>query len=98
MALKKVNFKNSALDVSYILLNQNQEKTILFLHGWGANKELMKNAFGNFFKDYCHIYVDFPGFGGSSINEAVNSYDTKEITEEFLRSINKTPQIIIGHS
>jgi pimeloyl-ACP methyl ester carboxylesterase len=42
--------------------------------------------------------VDFPGFGNSSIQKAMNSYETKSVMEEFLRSINKNPQIIIGHS
>ncbi|MDR2635218.1 MAG: alpha/beta hydrolase [Campylobacteraceae bacterium] len=98
MAIKSVNFKNTQLDISYILSNTNQENSILFLHGWGANKELMKSAFGGFFKDYCHIYVDFAGFGNSSIHEAMNSYDMRDVISEFLRSINKNPKIIIGHS
>jgi pimeloyl-ACP methyl ester carboxylesterase len=98
MAIKRVNFKGTQLNLSYLLLNQEKEDSILFLHGWGANKELMKNSFKAFFKDYCHIYLDFPGFGGSSVNEAMNSYDIKKVTEEFLLVINKTPQIVIGHS
>ncbi|MDR0666709.1 MAG: alpha/beta hydrolase [Campylobacteraceae bacterium] len=98
MAVKRVDFKGAQLSFSYTLLNQEKENSILFLHGWGANKELMKNSFGGFFKDYCHIYLDFPGFGNSSINEAMDSYDIKEAAEEFLHSINKSPQIIIGHS
>ncbi|MDR0762344.1 MAG: alpha/beta hydrolase [Campylobacteraceae bacterium] len=98
MAIKKVNFKGTQFNFSYLLLNQEKENSILFLHGWGANKELMKNSFKAFFKDYCHIYLDFPGFGGSSINEAMNSYDIKEVVEEFLYSIDRIPQIIIGHS
>ncbi|MDR2790899.1 MAG: alpha/beta hydrolase [Campylobacteraceae bacterium] len=98
MAVKKVNFENMQLDISYLLLNQDKEKSILFLHGWGANKEIMKNSFGNFFKDYCHIYVDFPGFGNSSMQKAMNSHEIKSVMEEFLRSVKKNPQIIIGHS
>ncbi|MDR2081406.1 MAG: alpha/beta hydrolase [Campylobacteraceae bacterium] len=98
MAIKRVSFKGVQINFSYLLVNKEKEKSILFLHGWGANKELMKNSFGAFFKDYCHIYLDFPGFGGSSISEAMDSYDIKEAAEEFLRSINKAPQIIIGHS
>ncbi|MDR1007020.1 MAG: alpha/beta hydrolase [Campylobacteraceae bacterium] len=98
MAIKTVNFKGTQLNLSYLFLNQEREESILFLHGWGANKELMKNSFGTFFKDYCHIYLDFPGFGGSSVSKAMNSYDIKEIIKKFLHSIGKAPQIIIGHS
>ncbi|MDR0408714.1 MAG: alpha/beta hydrolase [Campylobacteraceae bacterium] len=98
MAIKNVIFNNTRYSLSYELLNHTCEKSILFLHGWGADKELMKRAFGGFFKNYCHIYLDFPGFGNSSIKEPLDSFGVKGIVREFLLSINKNPQIIIGHS
>jgi pimeloyl-ACP methyl ester carboxylesterase len=98
MAIKTVTFNSIEYRLSYELLNSSYDKSILFLHGWGANKELMKQAFGGCFKEFCHIYLDFPGFGGSSIVNALNSYEVKSITEEFLKAIQKKPQIVIGHS
>ncbi|MDR1977075.1 MAG: alpha/beta hydrolase [Campylobacteraceae bacterium] len=98
MAIKRVEYNGAELSLSYLLLNQDKEESILFLHGWGANKELMKNSFGDFFKDYRHIYLDLPGFGNSSINAALDSYEVKAVVEKFLRALNQTPQIIIGHS
>ncbi|MDR0579659.1 MAG: alpha/beta hydrolase [Campylobacteraceae bacterium] len=98
MAIKNIVFKSKQYSLSYELLNHTSKESILFLHGWGANKELMKIAFGGFLKEYCHIYLDFPGFGSSSIEEPLSSFDVRDITKEFLSSIGKNPQIIAGHS
>ncbi|MDR1614007.1 MAG: alpha/beta hydrolase [Campylobacteraceae bacterium] len=98
MAITTVSFENTQFVISYLLSNQDKKESILFLHGWGANKEIMSKVFSSFFKDYCHIYVDFSGFGNSSLPKAVNSYEIKGVMEEFLRSIKKNPQMIIGHS
>jgi pimeloyl-ACP methyl ester carboxylesterase len=98
MAIKNIIFNKVQYSLSYEILNHTCKDSILFLHGWGANKELMKNAFGEFFKDYCHIYLDFPGFGGSSIIEPLDSFGVRDIVKEFLSSLNKNPKIIAGHS
>ncbi|MDR1460089.1 MAG: alpha/beta hydrolase [Campylobacteraceae bacterium] len=98
MAIKNITSNKMQYSLSYELLNHTCEKSILFLHGWGANKELMKGVFGEFLKDYCHIYLDLPGFGNSSIIKAMNSFEVKNVVKEFLFSIGKNPQIIIGHS
>ncbi|MDR1285783.1 MAG: alpha/beta hydrolase [Campylobacteraceae bacterium] len=98
MAIKNVTVGKTQYSLSYELLNHTCEKSILFLHGWGADKELMKGVFGKFLKDYRHIYLDLPGFGNSSIKEALNSFDVKDIVKEFLSSIGKDPQIVVGHS
>ncbi|MDR2342008.1 MAG: alpha/beta hydrolase [Campylobacteraceae bacterium] len=98
MAIKNIVFKSKQYNLSYELLNHTSKESILFLHGWGANKELMRRAFGGFLNEYCHIYLDFPGFGNSSAKEPVNSFDVRDITKEFLCSIGKDPQIIVGHS
>ncbi|MWV62854.1 alpha/beta fold hydrolase [Helicobacter saguini] len=84
MAVKDVDFKGVAWRISYILVNNQAAKNIVFLHGWGSNKELMKLAFGETFKDFNHIYVDLPGFGGSPCEMVLNTYDYAKIIESFL--------------
>lgn len=96
MANIKVNTLNYALN--YELLNQNSSDFLLILHGWGANKELMKKAFADEFKDFCHLYVDLCGFGKSSICKALNSFEYAQILNEFLKQKQIKPQIIIAHS
>lgn len=96
MANIEVNTLNYALN--YELLNQNSSDFLLILHGWGANKELMKKAFADEFKDFCHLYVDLCGFGKSSICKALNSFEYAQILNEFLKQKQIKPQIIIAHS
>ena len=72
---------------------------IVFLHGWGADK----NSFlwvKNYFENYSLVFVDFPGFGESpEPQEPYNIFDyvckLKDLLDEFddLRSLT-----LVGHS
>lgn len=98
MAIKTVSLQNITYQLSYELLNINNPQTILFLHGWGSNKEAMKNAFKPCFKNYQHIYLDLPGFGHSSIQEPVGTEVYAMIVEAFLKQLGLRPSVIFGHS
>ncbi len=58
----------------------------------------MKKAFGGCFSEYCHIYIDMPGFGVSENENALQTADYKAILQLFLESIGKNPKMILGHS
>ncbi len=98
MAKKEILFQNSTYALSYEILNLGQAKTILFLHGWGSNKEIMKQAFGKTFSAYQHLYLDLPGFGHSSINGVINTQTYAQIVTLFLEALQIKPCMIIGHS
>lgn len=98
MAIKTFLFNDAKYQISYELQNSTIKKTILFLHGWGANKELMKSSFSNYFKDFCHVYIDLPGFGNSTLAKPLNSFEVKEIVNIFLKEIDKSADIVLGHS
>jgi len=98
MAIKTVSLQNITYQLSYELLNPQQPKVILFLHGWGSNKEAMKNAFKACFIDYQHIYLDLPGFGHSSIKEPIDTTIYAMIVEAFLKQLGLRPLAIFGHS
>ena len=99
MAIKEVVYKGKTFAISYEIKNPTQENSILFLHGWGSNKEVSKSAFYNLFNSYKHIYIDMPGFGKSkNQNEILTTIDYCQITKEFLKELNTTPKIIAGHS
>ncbi len=59
MAVKSINYKGREFEISYEIINPKKEKDILFLHGWGSNKEIMKSAFGREFEEFRHIYIDY---------------------------------------
>ncbi len=98
MAQKKINYSDDSFIINYEMINNDKEKTILFLHGWGSNKEIMKQAFGNYFKEYKHIYIDMPGFGKSPTEKVLKTVDYKNIVHSFLEEIKEEPVAIFGHS
>jgi len=97
VAIKKIEVDGKRFDINYEILNHKNQKNIIFLHGWGSNKEIMK-CFSENFKDFRHIYIDMPGFGKSSNNYVLNTFDYAKIIDEFLKNINVSKNIIVGHS
>lgn len=75
-----------------------ESKNIIFLHGWGSNKELMKKAFENAFLEYNHFYIDLPGFGKSPNEVLLSTHDYAKIVSLFTHSLDIVPHIVVGHS
>jgi alpha/beta hydrolase family protein len=98
MAVKEVKYGGKIYRISYETVNPANKDVALFLHGWGANKEIMKKAFGAYFKDLRHVYVDMPGFGASSMHGALATKDYAKIMKSFLDELGANPKIIFGHS
>lgn len=98
MASKSLIVDNKSFDISYEIVNPSCTKDIIFLHGWGSNKEIMKNVFSPFLKDFRHIYIDLPGFGKSSNDYELNTLDYVKITDAFLELLNSSKDVIAGHS
>jgi len=98
MAVKEVKYGGKIYRISYETVNPAHKDVALFLHGWGANKEIMKKAFGMYFNDFRHVYVDMPGFGASSMHGALATKDYAKIIKSFLDELGASPKIIFGHS
>ena len=98
MAVKEVKYGGKIYRISYETINPANKDVALFLHGWGANKEIMKKAFGAHFKGFRHVYVDMPGFGASSMHGALATKDYAKIIKSFLDELGASPKIIFGHS
>ncbi len=98
MALRRVEDEKGVFDISYDIFNPTSKSSILFLHGWGSNKDIMKQAFGNTLKEYRHIYIDMPGFGKTANDTALTTHDYARIVKLFLDELNIEPEVIAGHS
>lgn len=98
MAQRTIGYEGNEFEISYLFFNHNASKNILFLHGWGSSKELMKVAFIDTFKDFNHYYIDMPGFGNSPNSVVISTHDYANIINKFIASINVKIDIIIGHS
>ena len=98
MASKEINYKEQTFQLSYELVNPAQKEVLLILHGWGSNKEIMKQAFGKLLPEYKHIYLDMPGFGKSSNEMILTTEDYARIVNLFLETMQVKAKIAMGHS
>ena len=98
MATKNLIVDNKIFDISYEIVNPTAKKDIIFLHGWGSNKDIMKNIFSPYLKDFRHIYIDLPGFGKSLNNYVLTTTEYAKIIDELLKLLSSSKDIIAGHS
>lgn len=102
MAIKNVNYFDKEFNINYEIVNNTKDDIIVFLHGWGSNKEVMKKAFTSHLKEYKHIYIDMPGFGKSTNEYVLTTKDYANIMQIFLNELlpkNSIDSLIIaGHS
>lgn len=98
MALRDISVDSKQFSLSYKIIDNKSDSWVLFLHGWGATKELMESAFGARFQSLNHLYVDLPGFGGSDNNFVLDTELYARIMRKFLTSLQIAPKIIIAHS
>jgi len=98
MAIKSIQYKQNTLDVSYEIVNPTASVDIIILHGWGSNKNLMKQSFSPYMSTFRHIYIDLPGFGNSTCNVTLSTADYARVVELLMIHINASKDIILGHS
>lgn len=98
MAIKSIVYKQHTLDISYEILNPNAKMDLIVLHGWGSNKNLMKQFFSPYMDAFRHIYIDLPGFGGSTCNLALTTQDYARVVELLMIHLNASKDIVMGHS
>jgi len=98
MAKKEILHEGICYNISYEILNPTRPQTIVFLHGWGSNKEIMKQAFGTSLPQYRHLYIDLPGFGASSIEKVLDTGAYAAIIKNFLYACDSVPYALCGHS
>jgi len=98
MASKEITYKDKPFQLSYELANPAQEEVLLILHGWGSNKEIMKQAFAKTLPQYKHLYLDMPGFGKSNNDMILTTEDYGHIVQLFLEALCVKPVIAMGHS
>ncbi|NPA54957.1 MAG: alpha/beta hydrolase [Epsilonproteobacteria bacterium] len=85
------------LGIHYEMFNLQKDKSIIFLHGWGSNKEVMK-VFREYFDEYKLVFIDMPGFGKTPTNEIYTTAKYAQKLDEFLQSLGVDKYCIIGHS
>ena len=98
MAKKSLTLLGSNFDISYEILNKECTKDFVVLHGWGSNKNLMRQSFSKHLPEFRHIYIDMPGFGNSTTDIQLDTLKYAKILEEFFKIASIKKDIILGHS
>lgn len=87
------------VNLNYQRYGNIEGKTIVLLHGWGQNIDMMKPIGDRFTKDFDIVIFDLPGFGNSSEpKEFFSCYDYVELIHKALEELKVEKPIIIGHS
>ena len=98
MAIKEIVYNSIKYNISYEIHNKNALDTIIFLHGWGSNKEIMKASFIGLSEDFRLLFIDLPGFGNSSIEQSLQTREYADIIKLFLETLHVDTDIVFGHS
>lgn len=92
-------YKYNGININYKDFGNQEGKTIVYLHGWGQNIEMMV-PIANPFKETHHlIIIDLPGFGSSDDPDyAWTLEDYADMVHSLLESLNIKKPNLIGHS
>ena len=86
------------VDINYIDSGEG-DNTIVLLHGWGQNIQMMQPVGDRFKKNNRVIILDLPGFGQSEEPKEVWSlYDYVDCVHQLLDDLKIKNPVLIGHS
>ena len=93
---KKIN----NVDVHYIEYgNEDKDKTVVLLHGWGQNIQMMQPVGDKLAKEYHILILDLPGFGESEEPKSIwRIHDYVEMVHQLLKELKIKSPILVGHS
>lgn len=87
------------ITISYCDNEVFDKKVIVFLHGWGCDKENLRGVYLPLSTDFRIISVDLPGFGESDRpKETWGSLDYAESIVGFLKNCGIEKYSLFGHS
>ncbi len=87
------------ININYLDYGKNSNITLVLLHGWGQNIEMMLPIAKYFQTQYRLIVIDLPGFGRSDVPSKVLSIeDYADLINELLTEISAKNIVLIGHS
>jgi len=94
-----MKIKTQKTVLNYQKYGNEKGKTIVLLHGWGQNIDMMKPIGDKLKKDFNIVIFDLPGFGNSEEpSEFWTCYDYVSCIHEALLELKVENPIIVGHS
>jgi pimeloyl-ACP methyl ester carboxylesterase len=95
---KNIKIERDGVEISYTACG-DRDTSLLFIHGWGINKEYWESQVNYFCKRYKVVAIDLPGFGKSGKNRKDWNFDeyAKDI-KSVIDQLKLKNVILIGHS
>lgn len=94
-----MQIKIKDVNINYVNYGKKDADTIVYLHGWGQNIEMMKPIADPFSEEYNILIIDIPGYGLSSEPTYTWScYDYVECFKEMFDNLGIVNPILVGHS
>lgn len=85
--------------INYVFYDNKSKVSLVYLHGWGQNIEMMMPIAKPFCDKYNVLVLDLPGFGASDEpNEAWTLYEYAEMVNFFVKELKLSNVVLIGHS
>lgn len=92
-------FQYEEINIHYTYTNNNHDKTIIYLHGWGQNIEMMEPIAKPLEKEVDTLILDLPGFGKSGEPKSVWSLeDYADMVHALVEKLKIKKTIMVGHS
>lgn len=94
-----MKYKINDVTINYINYGNKKKDTVVLLHGWGQNIEMMKPIGDPLSRDFNILIVDLPGYGEST--EPLYPWmlkDYMDAIKSLLDSLKIKNPILIGHS
>lgn len=95
---KPIEVKNGILPIAYTKSGKG-DTAIIFVHGWGINKEYWKSQVDAFDKRYTVVTLDIGGHGASGHERS--SWKIEDFSNDVMAvidSLNLNKVILVGHS
>jgi len=87
------------ISVNYEYIDNNSKTTLVFLHGWGQNIQMMVPIAKPFMKECNVLLLDFPGHGKSEEPKYAWELDKfVDLVHELITNLKIKKPILIGHS
>ena len=86
-------------NLSFEYVNPNDDKTIVFLHGWGLSGESFNRIISKLGDDVSILKIDLFGFGKSGLPQKY--FDTYEYAYHIfllIKKLNINQVVLVGHS
>lgn len=92
-------FEYKNIKVNYIRYGNKKKDTLVYLHGWGQNIEMMKPIADPFSEDFDIVILDLPGYGKSEEPDYVWPLEEYvDCVKSLLDSLKIKNPSLIGHS